>query len=291
MYRSRPANSWAAFALLLTVIISNNSFSYTLPVGSADLERLTCLNEVINPHSIAFLEQHIKPGDHVLELGAGYGMMSQELAKIVGKKGSVLATDISKDQLKIARSLAKKITLPWLKFQKASATNLKKTRKKYDAVYMRLLLMHMPNPLHVVEQVKRVLKPGGIMIIEDSAAAANEIRSTPHDARIELLKKMAQIQQKTLNTHFGITKKLKEQLPQNGFTVVSYNEIEPPLDTPSKRKNFSLAIDAFKPAVLKMGVITEQDVETMKKIILSLEADTKITLYFPPFGQIAARMQ
>src|SRR5262245_16276928 len=51
-------------------------------------------------------DAQIKPGDHVLDIAAGTGDQSREAARLVGPKGTVLATDISKEMLNVAARLA-----------------------------------------------------------------------------------------------------------------------------------------------------------------------------------------
>lgn len=50
----------------------------------------------------AIKKADIKPDDKVLDICCGTGMMTREIAKIVGEKGEVIGLDFSEKMLKIA---------------------------------------------------------------------------------------------------------------------------------------------------------------------------------------------
>ena len=82
--------------------------NYILSVGEKFKERLLRLNAISNPYSFAFLLRHgLKRGDHVIDVGCGIGELTCWLAEQVGPKGKVVAIDISKEQLTLAKQRAK----------------------------------------------------------------------------------------------------------------------------------------------------------------------------------------
>lgn len=109
----------------------------------------------------AMLEMaRISSGHTVLDLAAGAGDQTLDLAKRVGPSGSVIASDISPAILARAHAAALKAGVQNVKTCLADAENLGLEAETFDAAVCRLGLMFLPNPLQGLKQVHRVLKPG-----------------------------------------------------------------------------------------------------------------------------------
>ena len=94
----------------------------------------------------------------VLELATGTGLIAVNIA---GAARSIEATDFSQKMIETA----KKKTVPEnVHFTVADATALTYEDHSFDAVVISNALHIMPNPELVLDNVKRVLKPNGILI-------------------------------------------------------------------------------------------------------------------------------
>lgn len=102
----------------------------------------------------------IEPGDHVLDIAAGTGDQSILAAHLVGSTGSVLATDLSAEMLKVAANLAQQEGLTNLTTQVMDAQQLTLPANTFDAAISRNGLMLIPQPQKTLQEVWRVLKPG-----------------------------------------------------------------------------------------------------------------------------------
>lgn len=102
----------------------------------------------------------IGPGDRVLDIAAGTGDQSILAARIVGPDGSVLATDLSSEMLKIAADLAQQEGLTTITTRVMDAQQLTLEDATFDAAISRYGLMLMPQPQKALSEVWRVLKPG-----------------------------------------------------------------------------------------------------------------------------------
>src|SRR3569833_2878786 len=81
---------------------------YIIRGGIEGRERLRILSRVMQPNTIAFLQRAgAAPGMSCWEVGCGGGDVACDLAALVGPSGRVIATDIDRPQLEIARSEAK----------------------------------------------------------------------------------------------------------------------------------------------------------------------------------------
>jgi ubiquinone/menaquinone biosynthesis C-methylase UbiE len=103
----------------------------------------------------------------VLEVGAGTGVMSLLLAEL---GYSLTATDISSGMLDEARRKASDRHLA-ISFEIVDAEVLPFGEKSFDAVFGRHILWTLPHPDRALGEWRRVLKPGGRLVLVDSLAA------------------------------------------------------------------------------------------------------------------------
>jgi SAM-dependent methyltransferase len=105
----------------------------------------------------------IRPGHRVLDVAAGAGGQTLDIARRVGPAGSVLATDLSPVILSLAAQEARQAGLVNVQTQVADAQDLPLELAGFDAVVCRLGLMLCPQPLAALRGMHRALKPGGRM--------------------------------------------------------------------------------------------------------------------------------
>jgi len=99
-----------------------------------------------------------------LDVGCGHGIRSELMAK--HRPGvEVLGIDRSSELLELVNA---KTSLSNLAFQKADLYELPFADQSFDFIYSRLVFMHLTDPLAALNELKRVLKPGGRILIEDA---------------------------------------------------------------------------------------------------------------------------
>ncbi len=112
----------------------------------------------------------IKPGMTVLDLGCGSGAFTTFVARAVGEKGKVYAVDIQPAML---RQLEHKLARPEnqdiknIELKPASAYHLPFEDGSLDLVYMVTVLPEVPDTGKALREIKRVLKPGGILAVTE----------------------------------------------------------------------------------------------------------------------------
>ena len=122
----------------------------------------------------------IRPGDHVLDIAAGTGQQSIQAARLVGRSGSVLATDISSNILDLAAREAETAGLTNLETRVMDAEQLALPDASFDAVISRLGFMYLPDLQTALTGMRRVLKPGGLIAaMVFSTPDLNEFFSLP----------------------------------------------------------------------------------------------------------------
>ena len=103
----------------------------------------------------------IGPGMRVLDIAAGAGDQTLDIAHRVGDSGRVLATDISPAILQFASKNAHQAGLAQVQTRVSDAEDLALDETGFDAAVCRLGMMLCPDPLRALRQMHRVLRPGG----------------------------------------------------------------------------------------------------------------------------------
>lgn len=124
------------------------------------------LRRLLQPVPRVIERSGIQPGMTVMELGCGSGAFIPSVARLVGEKGKVYGLDIQPAMLrqvkrKLARPENKDITNVELK--QASAYKLPLPDASLDLVYMVTAFPEIPDRGRALREIKRVLKPGGIL--------------------------------------------------------------------------------------------------------------------------------
>lgn len=95
--------------------------------------------------------------------------MTEYLARVVGKKGHVYALDISSEQINVTKDRILKAGLTNVTFIMGDITSVKNfSAPPADIVYCRLVLMHLKNPSLALNQMQKMLKPGGVLALQES---------------------------------------------------------------------------------------------------------------------------
>jgi SAM-dependent methyltransferase len=108
----------------------------------------------------------IKEGNHVLDVGCGIGLQAQSMGKLVGSGGKVVGTDLSKMMIEIARDRTASSNLP-LEFLIADAVAQPFPDQSFDGIRTERVLMYIRDIQMVLREFKRLLKPGGKVVIFD----------------------------------------------------------------------------------------------------------------------------
>jgi len=103
----------------------------------------------------------VAPGARVLDVAAGAGDQTRDLAERVGPSGSVLATDLSPAIMALAQARAQRGGFGWVECRVADGEDLQVEAASFDAAVCRLGLMLFPDPLQGLRQMHRALRPGG----------------------------------------------------------------------------------------------------------------------------------
>ena len=258
----------------------NTKNTYTLMDGKGiPLERLTILNECYNQFSLNLLKQIDLSGKTVLEVACGIGLFTCELAKLVGKNGKVIATDISKEQLEIGKKHAREQDLHNIEFIECSAFELDSLKIKCDCVYSRFLLVHVQSPISVLKQELNCLKLGGYLICGEMCSTYKTMFCYPKSKTFDQIKKIHLLQTKIHNTDFSIGAKIPYILRELGTSLVYSHIGQPVLTTPREKKQLRLAMMEFAKPLISKRLATKQGIEQLSKDLKLFEHENHIATF------------
>jgi ubiquinone/menaquinone biosynthesis C-methylase UbiE len=100
-------------------------------------------------------------GSRVLDVAAGAGDQTLDLAERVGPAGAVVATDLSPAIVARARDRVQRAGYNQVECRVADGEDLRVEAASFDAAVCRLGLMLFPDPLQGLREMHRALRPGG----------------------------------------------------------------------------------------------------------------------------------
>src|SRR5262249_22554796 len=103
----------------------------------------------------------LQPGEHVLDVACGTGLVTFPAAEAVGPSGAVVATDLSDAMVAHVSLEAGRRSLPRVTEYRMDAETLDFPDSSFDAALCALGLMYLPDPRVALSEMNRVLRPGG----------------------------------------------------------------------------------------------------------------------------------
>lgn len=109
-----------------------------------------------------YLALHLKPGIRVLDVGCGPGSLSVGLAEAVSP-GELRGVDVEPGQVEMAARAAAERWLGNAEFSVADVRDLPFGDGSFDLVHCSDTLAYVPDTGAALEEMKRVLRPGGVL--------------------------------------------------------------------------------------------------------------------------------
>jgi SAM-dependent methyltransferase len=119
-----------------------------------------------------YLLPHLTPGLSLLDVGAGPGTITADLAARVAP-GRVTAVEINPEVLGLAQAQARAREQSNIEFVAADVHALGLSSDAFDVVHAHQVLQHVTDPVQALREMRRVCKPGGIVAARDGDHGAS----------------------------------------------------------------------------------------------------------------------
>jgi ubiquinone/menaquinone biosynthesis C-methylase UbiE len=151
----------------------------------------------------------------VLDLGCGTGVVIRQLMEILHPSSVLHGADISNGLLNEARKLAPDERIRW---DHVPFGKLPYNDASFDAITMHTLLSHVPDPVAVLDESARILKPSGRLIVFD----ADHAGTTYGQPDYETTRRIDYLLTSAIATHPDICRQMPRYLQATGFELQSH---------------------------------------------------------------------
>lgn len=103
----------------------------------------------------------VRPGDKVIDIACGTGVVAREAARLTGSASDVTGTDVNDDMIQVAEQLAAEADLDGIVWLRCDAAEIPVTDGEFDVALCQQGLQFMPDKPAAMSEMARVLKPGG----------------------------------------------------------------------------------------------------------------------------------
>jgi SAM-dependent methyltransferase len=216
----------------------------------------------------------VEPGQRVLDVACGTGVLAREAADRVGPTGFVAGLDPDPGMLAVAERLA-----PTVEWQQGTAEALPYPDVSFDTVVSQFGLMFFGDRHEALREMLRVLAPGGTLAI---AVWDSLERSAAYPEEVEVLERMAGARAAdALRAPFvlGDTKVLKGLFEGAGVGSVAISTRSGTARFPNISSMVEADLRGWLPV---MGVVLEE--QKIQEILA--EASDALRRYVAPGGQV-----
>lgn len=252
---------------------------YALATGTAAVRRLHVLHDIYSPAGRrVLLQAGLREGMRVADFGCGVGVVTRMLAGMVGPSGTVTGIDVNGQQLDEAHAWCGRHGLENVSFVKADASRTGLPRESFDLVYCRFLLLHLPNPMACLREMREVLRPGGILVVEDGdLATATSVPPTAMDAFAELFCRFGPLR----GLNYSIAKDLYHLVVRTGFSDVAVEIHQPAITGGENRSFLKWSVEEAGPALVDAGIISSDQLKaTLEKMQDAID-DSEVLILAP----------
>ena len=232
---------------------------YSLATGPTAVRRLQVLHNIYSPAGRrVLLQAGLRKGMRVADFGCGVGLVTRMIAQIVESSGSVTGIDASAAQLEQGRAFCQKEGLTNTHFVEASAYNTGLERGSFDLVYCRFLLLHLTDPAACLHEMRELLRPGGVLVVEDGdLTSATSVPPTALDAFADLFGRLGP----TRGLDYTLGRNLYQLIAGAGFSDVSLEVHQPAIPEGENRYLLKWSVEEAGRAFVDAGLITWAQLE------------------------------
>lgn len=258
---------------------------YVLATGNAAAYRLQLLHSLYGPGGRrVLLDAGVQPGMRVADLGCGVGMATSLLAELVGPKGHVVGIDFSGAQIAQARQRLSHLSN--VSFVEASATDTLLPRESVDLVYCRFLLIHVTEPEQVLSEMYNLLKPNGILVVEDGdLSSAGSVPPSTFEIFSTLWGRLGP----SRGVDYTLGSNLYQMVRAANFSQPDITFNQPVIARGESKRLLELSVEEAGPGFIAAGLITSEELDRALVEMRRLADDETVLAVMPRVSQVWAR--
>lgn len=233
-----------------------DSSTYVIRGGLEGRERLRVLSQVMWPGTSALFERiGIAPDANCLDVGCGSGDVTNALARLA-PRGRTVGVDYDETKIQLAIADGATDVIPNLEFRVGDVFDAPADSERFDIVYVRFVLTHLPDPLAALQSLTQWLAPGGVIITEDIDFRGHfcHPESAAFDRYIDWYTTAVRLRGCDPN----IGPRLPSLLSQAGLTNVDMNVVQPAGFDNDAKQISPMTLEAIAESVLAAQLTTPQ---------------------------------
>lgn len=236
---------------------------YVLETGRKGQWRLNLLHEVYGRETERLLLGiGLEPGMQVADIGCGPGAVTCFMAGHISPGGIATGVDSSTEQLKVAREEAQKNGVKNVCFIEADVYSPGLEKDSFDLVYARSLLSHLQDPLQAITEMKRIVKPGGVLVCEDIDMGT--IHSEPSTAEYERSVEIWLSLGAERRADYRVGSHMADLFRKAGFADVQETSHQPKFMSGEKKRYWEYTFYEVSPAMIRAGVVNDAELSRLK---------------------------
>ncbi|MGD0465609.1 MAG: methyltransferase domain-containing protein [Gammaproteobacteria bacterium] len=244
----------------MEILKQNANKAYILNVGQEAKDRLDLLDKVYGTHSRNFLKNILKDGMNIATFGCGTGNLELWISQHIGKKGKIIASDISEKQIEIAKIKAENLKIQNIEFV-CSCIHEINLPSNFDLTYSRYLLMHLPKPNDAVKKMISLLKQGGSIVLEEitTNSGFSDPKSIFADQALAIMLDIA----RKKNLDYNIGHKLFGILTKAGMGDVEINSYQPIFSSGEEKFYVNKSVAEAFNTIIESKIITATELNDL----------------------------
>jgi ubiquinone/menaquinone biosynthesis C-methylase UbiE len=236
---------------------------YALGSSEGESARLQQQANELAPDSAALLDRAgVRPGQSAIDLGCGPRGILDLLAARVSPGGRVVGLDADPAHTAMAARFVSDQRLNGVEVVTADARHTGLPSGSFDLVHARTLLVNVPDPAHVVAEMVRLAKPGGMVAVAEPDT--EHALCYPPDPAFDRIRQIFSVAFSRNGADPAIGRRVPELFRQAGLAdvqVESRTQMYPPGN--SRRTVRLDLVRAMRPQIMEMGLTSAAELDEL----------------------------